>query len=65
LTIKSIEIFDIYGRKCHAINSPPFMEGWQPKADGVVFNISHLQSGIYFVKIYTEAGEVVKKVVKQ
>jgi len=27
-------------------------------------NISHINSGIYFVKITTNAGEVVKKVVK-
>jgi hypothetical protein len=41
------------------------LEGWQPQADGVVINISHLNSGIYFVKITTDAGEVVKKAVKQ
>jgi len=28
-------------------------------------DISHLSAGIYFVKIRTEAGEVVKKVVKE
>ncbi|MDR2970724.1 MAG: T9SS type A sorting domain-containing protein [Bacteroidales bacterium] len=28
-------------------------------------NISHLPAGLYFVKIITEQGEVVKKVVKQ
>ena len=41
------------------------LEGWQPKADGVVFDISHLQPGIYFVKISTEAGKIVKKVIRQ
>jgi len=28
-------------------------------------NILHLQTGIYFVKIFTEAGEVTKKVLKE
>jgi len=64
LRINNVEIFDIYGRKQNG-NSPPFMEGWQPQADGVVINISHLQSGFYFVEITTEAGVVVRKVVKQ
>jgi hypothetical protein len=41
------------------------MEGWQPQADGVVINISHLATGIYFLKISTEAGQVVKKVLKE
>jgi len=57
-------------------NSPPFMEGWtrsgrggkegwQPQADGMVINISNLASGIYVVKIFTEQGEIIKKIVKQ
>jgi len=29
------------------------------------FDISHINSGIYFVKIITNVGETVKKVVKQ
>jgi len=41
------------------------MEGWQPAADGVVIDISHLVAGVYLVKITTEKGVVVKKVVKQ
>ena len=28
-------------------------------------DISHLSAGVYFVKITTEAGQVVKKVVKE
>jgi len=31
----------------------------------VVLDISYLVAGIYFVKITTEKGEVIKKVVKQ
>jgi hypothetical protein len=61
LTIVNVEVFDIYGRKCHLINSPPFMEARQPKADGVVLDISHLPAGLYFIKINNEfAGKFIK-----
>ncbi|MCL1851045.1 MAG: T9SS type A sorting domain-containing protein [Bacteroidetes bacterium] len=72
LRITNVEVFDIYGRnvgvnlrvRSHtAENSPPFMEGWQPQAAGVV-NISHLPTGIYFVKITTEKGAQMLKVMK-
>jgi len=71
LRINNVEIYDIFGKKQKAEgrkekeNSPPFMEGCQPQADGVVINISHLQSGIYFIKIDTELGTIVKKTIKQ
>ena len=65
LKINNVEVFDVYGRKVGAEFPSNSLEGWQPQADGVVFNISHLNSGIYFVKITTEAGEIVKKVIKQ
>ena len=63
LIIMEVEVFDVYGRKQKG-NSPPFMEGWQPQADGVVINISHLQAGIYFVRISTETGTITKKIIK-
>jgi len=56
--ISNIEIFDVYGRKLssgHITTS-----SLNQKID-----ISHLNAGIYFVKITTNAGKVVKKVVKQ
>jgi hypothetical protein len=53
LTINNIEIFDIYGRKQKA-------EGRKQN----VIDISQLSAGIYFVKISTETGEVVKKIIK-
>jgi hypothetical protein len=56
--VSGIEVFDVYGRKHE--NSPPFMEGWQPKADGVVINISHLHTGIYFLKMGNETVKVIK-----
>jgi len=56
LRIKNIEILDVSGRKLlsHISQLTP----------QISINISHLQAGIYFVKIITEQGEIVKKVVK-
>jgi hypothetical protein len=60
-----VEIFDVFGKKQKAArNSPPFMEGCQPQADGVVIDISHLPPGIYLLQIETEQGVVTKKVLK-
>jgi len=64
LQVTSIEIYDVYGRKVWAKFPSNVLEGWQPKADGVVINISHLTNGIYFIKIDTEQGSVMKKLVK-
>jgi len=50
----NIEIFDIYGKR-HALGATN---------NEYTINISHLPTGIYFIKISTEVGEVVKKVVK-
>jgi len=58
LTIESVEIYDIYGRK---------QKGERRKEKGereIVIDISELYNGIYFVKIQTENGIVVKKVIK-
>ena len=57
LPITDVEVFDIYGRKQlsnHLITT----------SSHHLINISHLQTGIYFVKITTETGEVIKKVLK-
>jgi len=54
LIIKNIEIFDVYGRKQKAESK---------KQD--VLDTSHLQIGVYFIKIITDKGEIVKKVMKQ
>jgi hypothetical protein len=56
--IESVEIFDVYGRK--NVTSVPCHDCHE-----TILNISHLQSGIYFIKVTTEQGEIVKKVVKQ
>jgi hypothetical protein len=58
LTMNNVEVFDVFGRKQsshHLI----------PTSSHHLFNISHLQAGIYFLKITTDTGEVVKKVIKQ
>ena len=57
LTINSIEIFEIYGRKLS------FNHLITPSSNHLI-NISNLPAGVYFLKISTEVGEVVKKVVK-
>jgi len=75
--VNEIEVFDIFGRKVKGEGQFPSNslegwmrsgrggeEGWQPKADGVALNISHLTQGIYFVRISTDYGIITKKIVK-
>jgi hypothetical protein len=58
LTITDVEVLDVFGRKQKA-------EGRRQKAEGkILLNISGLAAGVYFVKIRTDAGEVVRKVIK-
>ena len=55
--ISDVEIFDIYGKKLqshHLIIS----------SSHHLINISHFHAGIYFVRITTEKGIAIKKVVK-
>ena len=70
LRIRNIEIFDVMGRKVSSfefrvsssgtLNLKP--EIFKPET---AIDISHLPSGIYFLRIQTENGVVVRKVVKQ
>jgi hypothetical protein len=60
LKIINVEIFDVYGRNIE-ISTQVRLEN---SGSENVINISHLQEGIYFIKIYTEAGAIVKKFVK-
>ncbi|MCL2290920.1 MAG: chitobiase/beta-hexosaminidase C-terminal domain-containing protein [Bacteroidetes bacterium] len=58
LQIEDIEIFDVYGRKVssnHLITSSSHQK----------INIETLSSGIYFIKLNTDKGEVVKKMIKE
>jgi len=52
--VAEIEVYDIFGRKQKA-------ESRKQKADGVVIDISHLPSGIYFVRVNNETVKVVKQ----
>jgi hypothetical protein len=65
--IENVEFFDISGKQIVIPNAARNLEGYetQPQADGVVLNISHFPTGIYFLRIQTEQGVVVKKVIKQ
>ncbi|MCL2510980.1 MAG: PKD domain-containing protein [Bacteroidales bacterium] len=58
LRVTSIEIFDVIGRK--ALTSPVSF----PSPE-TTLNLTHLPTGVYFLKIQTENGVVVRKVVKQ
>ena len=57
LTIKGVEIYDVSGRK--------LFEQKENLTDLWSYNLTVFPAGVYFVRIQTEAGEVVKKVVKQ
>jgi len=62
LQVTGVEVFDVYGRNLTPFPSPI----WRGVSEGRgVVNIAHLNPGIYFIKITTEQGEVVKKVLKQ
>jgi len=58
LTITSVEVYDVIGKKV-------FTSPVSQMSTETVHNISHLQKGLYFVKISTEAGEVVRKILKE
>ena len=64
IRVESVDIFDIYGKNVGFKFPSKNLEGWQPKADGVVFNFSHFPAGVYFLKIHTETGITTKKIIK-
>ena len=53
---QTVEIFDIYGRHQKSIVN---------SQRSIVIDLSELKSGIYFVKINTEKGNIVKRIIKQ
>ena len=59
LKIENVEVFDMIGKR-QKVES-----GKQNAAGEVVIDISDLSVGVYFVKIHTEKGEVIRKVVKE
>jgi len=59
LQVTSIEIFDVMGRmvaNVGALRATPLQDG--------TINISHLPSGIYFIRIQTETGTITQKIIK-
>ena len=56
LLIENVEIYDIYGRK--------LLEQKAESRKQKAMDISHLNAGIYFVRVITEKGTVTKKIVK-
>ena len=59
LRVENIEVFDIYGRKQK-------VDGKKPNGETeMIIDISHLPTGMYVVKIITERGIVVEKIIKK
>ena len=56
-TINNVEIVDVSGRTV-------FLPSFAGVGEGAI-NISHLPAGFYFVKIHTDKGVAVRKIVKQ
>jgi hypothetical protein len=57
LQVTSVEVFDVYGKKYESTKAR--------KHEGeILLDISELPTGIYFIKITTEKGEIMKKVIK-
>jgi len=57
LVIEKVEISDVSGRK---LQSYKFQMTYE-----ATINISHFPTGIYFLTIHTEAGQVIKRVLKE
>jgi hypothetical protein len=56
LKVDNIEIFDAFGKKVGEFSA---------SVKETSIDISYLSAGVYFVKVNTEVGEVVKKVLKE
>jgi hypothetical protein len=57
LKIENVDIFDVYGRK--------LLSTLSLKSQYATIDISHLPAGVYIVKIPTESGGIIKKVLKE
>jgi hypothetical protein len=58
LRVENIEIFDIYGKKQKTANRKQNGEA------EMIVDIAHLPTGMYIVKITTEKGIIVEKIIK-
>ena len=70
--LQNVEIFDVFGRTVVAVgtNLRVRPENQNPEsqlgvASSLRLDISHLPTGIYFIRIQTENGTILRKVVKQ
>ena len=63
LRIDNVEVFDVYG-KIHLSPVTRHSSRVTRHPSPVTINISHLPAGLYFVKITTEAGIAMRKVIK-
>ena len=52
--VKEVVVYDVYGRQQTTVN------GQQTSS----IDISNLNSGVYFIKVVTENGEAVKRIIK-
>ena len=57
LSIKSVDVFDVLGKKHESTKTQIHEAGW-------ILDISGLSNGVYFLKNTTEKGVVTKKVIK-
>jgi hypothetical protein len=69
LQIEKVEIFDVMGstvmRHAELVSASSQGIAGQARNDSVmVFNISNLPAGIYFIRIQTETGIITKKIIK-
>jgi len=66
-TITNIEIFDMMGRTVHVEtrHATSLQSQIENRPSPIEMNISHLPTGIYFLRIMTDEGVVVRKVVKE
>ena len=55
--IEEVVVYDVYGR--HQVTETPSRQG------NLSVDVSNLNSGVYFVKVVTENGEVVKRFIKK
>ena len=54
--INEVVVYDIYGRR--QVTETPSRQG------NVAIDVENLKAGIYFVKINTEKGNIVKRIIK-
>ena len=54
--VEEVVVYDIYGRR--QVSEAPSHQG------NLAIDVANLKSGIYFVKVRTEEGDIVKRIIK-